>query len=121
MSDFDQMGIVIDWVDACRKGDLAALLDLYADDAELECICNGTQRHRGRSELESYWKPRLGTLSLAGFRLEEIDPGSDGVDLEYSIAGALRIHASFRFSTEGKIRSTLCEPARQNAHVGCAC
>ena len=25
VSDFDQMGIVVDWVDACRKGDLATL------------------------------------------------------------------------------------------------
>ncbi|WP_407187034.1 nuclear transport factor 2 family protein [Bradyrhizobium centrosematis] len=119
MSDFDQMGIVIDWVDACRKGDLAMLLDLYADDAELECTCSGTQRYRGRGELENYWAPRLGAFSSAGFGLEEIRPAPHGVDLEYSIAGALRIHASFRFNPEGKIYSTLCEPAHQNAHDGC--
>lgn len=121
MSDFDQMGIIVDWVDACRKGDLAALLDLYADDAQLECTCDGTRRYRGRSEIEAYWQPRLSTFSLAGFGLEEIHPASHGVDLEYSVAGALRIQASFRFSPDGKIRSTLCEPAQQNAHDGCAC
>jgi hypothetical protein len=119
VSDFDQMGIVVDWVDACRKGDLAALLDLYADDAQLECTCNGTQRYRGRSELETYWGPRLSAFSSAGFGLEEINPVPYGIDLEYSVAGALRIHASFRFSPDGKIRSTLCQPARQNAHDGC--
>ena len=119
MSDFDQMGIVVDWVDACRKGDLTTLLDLYADDAQVECTCNGARRYRGRSELEAYWQPRLSAFSLAGFGLEEIRPAPHGVDLEYSVAGALRIHASFRFSPEGKIRSTLCEPARQNAHDGC--
>ncbi|MFK4719192.1 hypothetical protein ABIE89_000292 [Bradyrhizobium niftali] len=55
VSDIDQMGIVVDWVDACRKGDLAMLLDLYADDAQVECTWNGTQPyHRGRRELESY-------------------------------------------------------------------
>lgn len=122
MSDFDQMGIVVDWVDACRKGDLAALLDLYADDAQVECTCNGTQRRRGRSELEAYWQPRLSAFSSAGFALEEIHPvPHGGVDLEYSVAGALRIRVSFRFSPEGKIYSTMCEPARQNAHHGCAC
>nr|WP_246550151.1 nuclear transport factor 2 family protein [Bradyrhizobium liaoningense] len=115
------MGIVVDWVDACRKGDLMTLLDLYADDAQVECTCNGTQLYRGRSELEAYWQPRLSTFSLAGFGLEEIRPVPQGVALEYSVAGALRIHASFRFSPEGKIHSTLCEPARQNAHNGCAC
>lgn len=121
MSDFDQMGIVVDWVDACRKGDLTMLLDLYADDAQLECTCNGTQRCRGRSELETYWRPRLDAFSSAGFGLEEISPAPQGVDLEYSVGGALRIRASFRFSPEGKIDSTLCGPARQNSHEGCAC
>ncbi|MCJ9705154.1 MULTISPECIES: nuclear transport factor 2 family protein [unclassified Bradyrhizobium] len=119
MSDFDQMGIVVDWVDACRKGDLTTLLDLYADDAQVECTCNGAQRYHGRSELEAYWQPRLSAFALAGFGLEEIGPVPHGVDLEYSVAGALRIRASFRFSPEGKIRSTLCEPARQNALDGC--
>ncbi|WP_339028824.1 nuclear transport factor 2 family protein [Bradyrhizobium symbiodeficiens] len=121
MSDFDQMGIVVDWVDACRKGDLTTLLDLYADDAELECICSGSRRHRGRSEIEGYWSPRISAFSSAGFRLEEIHPAPDGVDLEYSVAGALRIRASFRFCPEGKIRSMLCEPARQTAQIGRAC
>lgn len=119
MSDFDQMGIVIDWLDACRNGDLATLLDLYADDAHLECTCNGAQHYRGRRELEAYWQPRLSAFSQSGFGLEEIHPVHDGVDVEYSVAGALRIHASFRFSPEGKIYSTLCKPARQNALDGC--
>ncbi|MHB0771911.1 nuclear transport factor 2 family protein [Bradyrhizobium sp. 5.13L] len=121
MSDFDQMGIVVDWVDACRKGDLPALLALYADDAQLECTCSGMQRYRGRSEIEAYWQPRLGAFSSAGFGLEDIHPAPPGVDLEYSVAGDLRFRASFRFNPEGKIRSTVCEPARQNAHGGCAC
>lgn len=114
MSDFDQMGIVVDWVDACREGDLATLLDLYADDARLECTCNGTHSYHGRNELETYWRPRLSTYSAAGFGLEEITPVPHGIDVEYSVAGSLRIHATFRFSPEGKIYSTLCEPARQN-------
>lgn len=121
VSDFDQMGIVVDWVDACRTGNLAMLLDLYDDDAQVQCSCNGTQRYRGRRELESYWAPRLSAYSTAGFGLEEITPVPSGIDLEYSVAGSLRIHASFRFSPEGKIHSTLCEPSLQNRHDGCAC
>ncbi|MCP3404886.1 nuclear transport factor 2 family protein [Bradyrhizobium sp. CCGB01] len=121
MSDFDQMGIVVDWVDACRKGDLATLLDLYADDARVECMCNGSRHYRGRGELETYWGPRLSTFSSAGFGLEEINPVPHGIDLEYSVAGSLRIHASFRFSPEGKIYSTLYEPARQTPHADGAC
>ncbi|QPF95412.1 nuclear transport factor 2 family protein [Bradyrhizobium commune] len=114
MRDFDQMGLVIDWVDACRRGDLATLLDLYAEDGQVECSCNGTHLYRGRRELETYWGPRLAAFSSAGFGLEEINPVPDGVDLEYSVAGELRIRATFRFGPEGKIHSTLCEPARQS-------
>ncbi|MDN4988312.1 nuclear transport factor 2 family protein [Bradyrhizobium arachidis] len=121
MRDFDQMGLVVDWVDACRRGDLATLLDLYADDAEVECTCNGTRLYRGRRELETYWGPKLNAFPSAGFGLEEIHPAQNGVDLEYSVAGALRIRASFRFSAEGKIHSTLCEPAHQDAYEGCVC
>jgi hypothetical protein len=33
--DFDAIAVVVDWLDACRKRDLGALLDLYADDAGL--------------------------------------------------------------------------------------
>jgi hypothetical protein len=115
------MGLVVDWVDACRKGDLASLLELYADDARLECSCFGTTRYRGRGEIETYWQSRLGAFSSAGFGLEEITPVPPGIDLEYSVAGALRIRVSFRFCAEGKIDSTLCEPARQQPHDGCAC
>lgn len=121
MRDFDQMGLVVDWVDACRKGDLAMLLDLYADDGEVECSCNGTHLYRGRSELETYWGPKLSAFSSAGFGLEEIHPAQNGIDLEYSVAGALRVRASFRFSADGKIHSTLCEPARQGSHDCGAC
>jgi len=120
--DFDQMGLVIDWVDACRKGDLSTLLDLYADDGEVECACNGRHSvYRGRRELETYWAPKLSAFSAAGFGLEEISPAQNGIDLEYSVAGALRVRASFRFSAEGKIDRTLCQPAQQGSHNCGAC
>ncbi|WGD52077.1 nuclear transport factor 2 family protein [Bradyrhizobium sp. CB1650] len=121
MSDFDQMGIVVDWVDACRKGDLATLLDLYADDAELECTCNHTRRYRGRSELETYWRSQLNAFSSAGFALEEITPVLHGVDLEYSLALSLHICVSFRFGPEGKIERMRCMPSWQDLHDACVC
>ncbi|MDE2375845.1 nuclear transport factor 2 family protein [Bradyrhizobium sp.] len=121
MSDFDSMGIVVDWLDACRKGDLQSLLDLYADDAELECECDGTRLYRGRSGLADYWGPRLGGFSSAGFGLEELSPAPHGVELEYSIAGSLRIRAIFGFNADGKIFQTRCTPGRQNPGDCCTC
>jgi hypothetical protein len=38
---FDPVAAVVDWLDACRARNLDALLDLYADDATLECKCEG--------------------------------------------------------------------------------
>ena len=37
--EFDPLGVVIDWLDACRSGELIVLLDLYDDAAILECDC----------------------------------------------------------------------------------
>ena len=51
--DFDQIAIVVDWLDACRKRDLPALLDLYAEDASLECACDGIAAFRASLR----WKP----------------------------------------------------------------
>lgn len=118
MREFDQMGIVVDWLDACRKADLESLLELYADDASLECHCDGARRWCGRGELENYWRPQLDVFASAGFALEDINPVPHGVALEYSIAGALRIRALFGFSTDGKISRTICEPAGASP-VGC--
>ena len=38
---FDPQAIVVDWLDACRTGELDALLNLYDDRATLECDCEG--------------------------------------------------------------------------------
>lgn len=121
MSEFDHMGLAVDWMDACRRGDLEALLDLYASDARLECRCDGTRLYHGRNELKAYWAPRLGAFSAAGFGLEEITPTPGGVDLEYSIAGSLRIRASFDFGADGKIVRTRCTAAHQDGDRCPAC
>jgi hypothetical protein len=121
VTDFDKMGIIVDWIDACRKGDLAGLLDLYEADASLECGCDGSRLYRGRSELEAYWQPRLGVFSTVGVRLDEITPSTHGIELEYSIAGSLRVRATFGFSAGGKIVRTRCEPARQDQSDCAAC
>jgi hypothetical protein len=121
VSDFDQMGVVVDWLDACRKGDLGTLLDLYAEDASLECQCDGAHLYSGRSALEAYWGPRLGPFSSAGFGLEEIGPARQGVELEYSVAGSVRFRAWFGFSADGKIACTTCRPSAQHPSDCRAC
>ena len=38
---FDAMAIAVDWLDAYRSAKLDALLNLYDDEASLECRCGG--------------------------------------------------------------------------------
>ena len=43
-NDIDQVAVVVDWLDACRRHELGPLLDLYASEASLECDCDGAKQ-----------------------------------------------------------------------------
>jgi ketosteroid isomerase-like protein len=109
--DFDPVAVVVDWLDACRRRDLAGLLDLYAADAGLECSCDGITLIHGRSALEAYWRPRLNAFVPNAFGIKEITPAADGVVLDYLNSAGEPVRISFAFSPEGKIRQTVCSPA----------
>lgn len=111
--DFDQVALVVDWLDACRNRDLAALLDLYADDAKLECQCGEVEVSEGRAELESYWRPRLTALVPTAFGLEEITPTAEGVVLDYLSHEGKPVRIVFTFSRDAKIQRTACASAGQ--------
>ena len=113
--DFDQVALVVDWLDACRKRDLTALLDLYADDATLECGCGEVGLREGRAELEAYWRPRLDALAPTAFGLEEITPAADGVVLDYLSNEGEPVRIAFTFSPDGKIRQSACAPVSRAA------
>ena len=109
---FDQVALVVDWLDACRNHDLSALLDLYANDATLECGCGEAKVREGRAELESYWQPRLDALAPTAFGLEEVTPTAEGVVLDYLSNEGKPVRIVFGFTHDGKIRQTSCAPAR---------
>ena len=113
---FDQIALVVDWLDACRKRDLTTLLDLYADDATLECRCGRGSVSEGRAELESYWRPRLDALAPTAFGLEEITPTSEGVVLDYLSHEGEPVRIAFTFSRDARILRTACAPAGQALH-----
>ena len=114
--DFDQIALVVDWLDACRNRDLTTLLDLYADDATLECRCGAVKVSEGRAELESYWRPRLDALAPTAFGLEEIMPTSEGVVLDYLSHEGKPVRAAFTFSRDAKIQRSACAPVGQVMH-----
>jgi hypothetical protein len=106
---FDRMAVVVDWLDACRNRNLQALLDLHADDASLECRCEGIVVS-GRAQLAAYWAPRLYSLAPTAFGLDEIIPLDDGVTLDYLDFEGKPVRVVFGFGSSGKITHARCQP-----------
>ena len=108
--DVDQVAVVVDWLDACRRHDLGTLLDLYATAAGLECNCDGGSTYAGRAALEAYWRPRLEAFSPDAFGLDEIAPSAEGVVLDYLNSEGKPVRIFFTFDAAGKILQTRCGP-----------
>jgi ketosteroid isomerase-like protein len=113
--DFDQIAIVVDWLDACRRRDLKALVDLYDEAATLECRCDGADLYTGRLAVENYWRSRLDTLVPTAFGLEEIQPTADGVALDYLNHEGNPVRIVFVFAADGRILQTHCVPVSQTS------
>ena len=91
--------------------DLDALLDLYAQDASLKCECEGGPVHTGRTELETYWRPRLTAVSSTAFGMDEITPIKEGVVLDYVSFEGKPVRIVFTFNEDGKILHSSCAPS----------
>ena len=107
-ADFDPVGVVVDWIDACRERKLSTLIDLYDPAAIVDC-CEGG-RFRGRSELERYWRPRLSRQATGAFEIDVLMPHADGVSLDYRGYDGRPVRTLFRFNAAGKILRTVCGP-----------
>jgi hypothetical protein len=110
---FDAIGVVVDWIDACKQRRLDDLLDLYDVAATVECCEGGS--FRGRSEMEGYWRPRLARARSGAFEIDVLMPDKDGVTLDYRGYDGLPVRTHFRFTSTGKISLTACVPIRAAA------
>jgi hypothetical protein len=70
---FDPLALVVDWLDACRLGELNALLDLYDERATLECDCECVCL-TGRKSIAAYWAPKLESKILSRLHPNRHDP-----------------------------------------------
>ena len=86
---FDPLVVVGNWLNACRRGELAALFNLYDERATLECDCEH--------------------FSLA-FSLKDVALTADGVRLDYQSYEGKPVRMDFRFGPSGKILHTSCGP-----------
>ena len=111
MSSIDLMGIAIDWLDAYRAGD-DFIVDLYADDASLQCNCGGKKELRGTDAIAAYWRQRL-VEKPAG---ELIDLQLDGCNivLHFCVPGEV-VQATLTFDADGLLRRSRCGPLNKIA------
>jgi hypothetical protein len=104
---FDPLAVVVDWLDACRSGDLDALSGLFDEEATLECDREYSILV-GREAIVAYWGPKLERRSGSAFVLDDLAPANFGARVDYrnDKGEAARIH--FHFSHSGKILHTSC-------------
>jgi hypothetical protein len=114
-TDFDPVGIAIDWLDACRERRLEDLLTLYADQATLDC-CSG-ERFVGRPGLHRYWPAKLRGATAAAFVLDEVRPEQDCIRLDFRDYDGSAVSTKFWFDAQGSITRTLCAPIGPDGEI----
>jgi ketosteroid isomerase-like protein len=105
----DPLAAVVDWLDACRRRDLSALLDFYDDRAVLECDCEGMSV-TGREAIAAYWAPKLESQRALAFDLDDLVLTGHGVQIDYQSYERKPVRIYFRFGASGKIIYTSCGP-----------
>src|SRR4029077_19125410 len=99
LGQFDPMAIAIDWLDAYRAASLS-IVDMYAEDASLECACDGRKVLVGRRAVTAYWKQRF--VETPAHELEDLQFG-DGIAVTFRVPDGI-VRAVLNFEACGKIK-----------------
>ena len=105
---FDALAIAVDWLDAYRSAKLDAILNLYDDEASLECGHGGQTNPVGKPALQQYWILRF--AELPALELDDLQPEGDDVALTFFTSQGL-VRAVLSFNDVGKITRSRCQPA----------
>ena len=106
---FDPLAVVVDWLDACRSGNLDALLDLYDERATQQCLCENVTL-AGPKALATYWATKLKNKLGSAFTLDELAVIGDTVQVDYQGFEGKPLRIYFHFDPSGKIGHTSCRP-----------
>ena len=106
---FDPMAAAVDWLDAYRAGDLENLLDMYADEAAINCGCGGMKTITGRAGLRAYWTDRLREYPASN--LENLQPIAEGASISYSAPQGV-VSVLLTFNWMGLIILHSCGPSQ---------
>jgi len=106
---FDPMAAAIDWLDAYRAASLS-IVDMYADDASLDCRCDGQKVLLGRGSITEYWKLRF--IDKPAYELEDLQFDGDGIVVSYRAPKGI-VRAILNFEANGKIKRSRCGSAAE--------
>ena len=99
--------VVVDWLDACRLGELDALLDLYDERATLDCLCENVTL-TGHKTIASYWAPKLANKLDLAFTLDDLVLIGNSVQVDHRSNKGNPVRIFLHFSDSGKILHTSC-------------
>ena len=106
--------IVVDWLSACRSGQLNALLDLYEKRATLICDCDGVNLD-GRNAIATYWKSKLESRAASAFTLDDMFLAGDEIQVHCQGCKGKPVRVRLRFSPSGKVFHTRFSPLPRSA------
>jgi len=110
LHEVDPIGLAMDWLESCKRKQLTALAELYAETAILECECDSFGCLVGRANILQYWQPTFALPPTRPFKLEQIWPEATGIALVYRFMDHPLVRVSFQFDAAGKITRSRCRP-----------
>ena len=110
LHDVDPIGLAMDWLETCKRKQLAALTELYAETAVFECECERVGRFVGQQKISAYWQPKFTLPPPRPFKLEQIWPEAAGIALVYRFMDHPLVRISLQFDAAGKIVRSRCRP-----------
>ena len=98
------------WLQACKAGDLQALMALYGEEATRECACTGSAVYAGFAAILEYWVPKLRSTAPRRFRLTNAQVENGRVVVDYLSYEAKPVRMYLSLDELGKIIQSQMRP-----------
>jgi hypothetical protein len=83
LDELDPVGLAMDWLETCKRKQLTALTERFAESAVFECECETGGRLVGHGKISDYWHNKFAMPPPRPFKLEQIWPEAAGIALVY--------------------------------------
>ena len=108
LHEVDPIGLAMDWLETCKRKQVAALAELYAETAIFDCECQCSGNIVGRDKILEHWQPKFAVPPPRPFKLEQIWPEVAGIALVYRYQDEPLVRVSFQFDAAGRIERSRC-------------